>query len=103
MLRKGKKRGREQGREKRGESEKKEVIEEREGEFKNSEGFCIVCINTVSSQWLVSFQAFVRVPSMKCVCPQKPYTHTGGFPDLFEAGGGGERSSAPGKASQGQS
>lgn len=21
---------------------------------------------------------------MKCVCPQKPYTHSGGFPDLRE-------------------
>lgn len=23
-------------------------------------------------------------PTMKCVCPQKPYTHSGGFPDLRE-------------------
>lgn len=44
----------------------------------------IVCINTVSSQCRVSFQAFVAAPTMKCVCPQKPYTHSGGFPDLRE-------------------
>ena len=48
-------------------------------------GGSIVCINTVSSQCRVSFQAFVAAPTMKCVHPQKPYTHSGGFPDLREA------------------
>lgn len=80
----GKKKPREQ--KKRGEKEegeeKKEVIEKRESQKQRGGG--IVCINTVSSQCRVSFQAFVAAPTMKCVCPQKPYTHSGGFPDLRE-------------------
>lgn len=38
----------------------------------------------MSSQCRVSFQAFVVAPTMKCFCPKKPYTHSGGFPDLRE-------------------
>lgn len=37
----------------------------------------------MSTQCRVSFQAFVAAPTMKCVCPQKPYTHSG-FPHLRE-------------------
>lgn len=74
----------------------------------------IVCINTVSSQRRVSFQAFVAAPTMKCVCPPKPYTHSGGFPDLREAerrrrrstrgggGGGGESAVANAHYQSGQ-
>lgn len=69
-------------RERRRRNEKKEVIEKRESQKQRGGG--IVCINTVSSQCRVSFQAFVAAPTMKCVCPQKPYTHSGGFPDLRE-------------------
>lgn len=56
----------------------------RKKESQKQRGGGIVCINTVSSQCRVSFQAFVAAPTMKCVCPQKPYTHSGGFPDLRE-------------------
>ncbi len=73
--------GRKKGREKR-RKDKKEVIE-KNGSQKHWGGG-IVCINTVSSQCRVSFQAFVAAPTMKCVCPQKPYTYSGGFPDLRE-------------------
>lgn len=65
-----------------GREEKKEVIEKTESQKQRGGG--IVWINTVSSQCRVSFQAFVAAPTMKCVCPQKPYTHSGGFPDLRE-------------------
>lgn len=81
----GKKReskNREERRGEKGGEEKKEVIEKRESQKQRGGG--IVCINTVSSQCRVSFQAFVAAPTMKCVCPQKPYTHSGGFPDLRE-------------------
>lgn len=70
--------------------EKKEVIEKRESQKQRGGG--IVCINTVSSQCRVSFQAFVAAPTMKCVCPQKPYTHSGGFPNLRETEKGRRRS-----------
>lgn len=80
--RESKKRGGKKGRERRRRKEKKEVIEKRESQKQRGGG--IVCINTVSSQCRVSFQAFVAAPTMKCVCPQKPYTHSGGFPDLRE-------------------
>lgn len=78
--RESKERGERRG--EKGEEGKKEVIEKRES--KKQRGGGIVCINTVSSQCRVSFQAFVAAPTMKCVCPQKPYTHSGGFPDLRE-------------------
>lgn len=66
--------------------DKKEIIEEGVVVRRGLAGRGgIVCINTVSSQRRVSFQAFVAAPTMKCVCPQKPYTHSGGFPDLREA------------------
>lgn len=74
--------GRKKGRERRRREDKKEVIEKRESQKQRGGG--IVCINTVSSQCRVSFQAFVAAPTMKCVCPQKPYTHSGGIPDLRE-------------------
>lgn len=48
-----------------------------------SEGGGFICINTVSSQCRLSFQAFVAAPTMKCVCPPKAYTHSG-FPHLRE-------------------
>lgn len=64
-------------------NKKKEVIGKKSQErFGVGVRGCIVCFNTVSSQCPVSFQAFVAAPTMKCVCPQKPYTHSGGFPDL---------------------
>lgn len=73
---------RKKGERRRRRNEKKEVTEKRESQKQRGGG--IVCINTVSSQCRVSFQAFVAAPTMKCVCPQKPYTRSGGFPDLRE-------------------